>query len=293
VSKNPVTHVSGKEQHAIGVNHGSNVYVKYILYSRQNRSAYTREQCDDDYPQCSNCAKAGASCNRPPEWEGQSRSYTRALEDQVAYLETRLSTMEGQQRDRSESRTDEHNLDSIAGSGTLPVQVRTPSNSSSQSQHNVADVVGMLSLGRGNAQQSYIGSSSGYAMATDLGRMVQATIWNKALYVSADTAQAEVSPGENTSRRITIQELQSGQGELPTDALGKKLIHAYLGRIHPRFPFLFRSDVWEAHRCRYILQRDSHGHGNDNPSFSSPAYKQNGFALFVLNIVYAIGTFVH
>jgi hypothetical protein len=32
------------------------------------------------------------------------------------------------------------------------------------------------------------------------------------------------------------------------------------------------------------------GQRNDSlPSFSSPAYKANGFALFVLNMVYAIG----
>jgi hypothetical protein len=49
---------------------------------------------------CSNCAKVGTNCSRPPEWEGQSRSYTRALEDQVAYLETRLRTVEQQKGDR-------------------------------------------------------------------------------------------------------------------------------------------------------------------------------------------------
>jgi hypothetical protein len=158
-------------------------------------------------------------------------------------------------------------------------------------QHNVADVVGMLSLGNGNTD-SYIGSSSGYALATDLGRMVQATVWNKALWVSATSGNnsEEISHDGNTTRRITLQELQSDRAELPTDVLGKRLIHAYLVRIHPRFPFLFRSDVWEAHRCRYSLQRGTQGPRNeDPPSFSNPAYKGDGFALFVLNMVYAIG----
>jgi hypothetical protein len=150
----------------------------------------------------------------------------------------------------------------------------------------------MLSLGRGNTAQSYVGSSSGYALATDLGRMVQATVWNKALWVSAGSGneRTENVPYEDTTRRITLQELQSDRAEPPTDVLGKKLIQAYLVRIHPRFPFLFRSDVWEAHRSRYALQRGTQGQRNEGPpSFSSPAYREDGFALFVLNMVYAIG----
>jgi hypothetical protein len=167
----------------------------------------------------------------------------------------------------------------------------TSRNPTERFQHNVADVVGMLSLGNGNTD-SYIGSSSGYALATDLGRMVQATVWNKALWVSATSGNnsEEVSHDGNTTRRITLQELQSDRAEPPTDVLGTRLIHAYLVRIHPRFPFLFRSDVWEAHRCRYSLQRGMQGPRNeDPPSFSNPAYKGDGFALFVLNMVYAIG----
>jgi hypothetical protein len=243
---------------------------------------------------CSNCAKVGTNCSRPPEWEGQSRSYTRALEDQVAYLETRLRAVEQQQGDRFQPRPDAHHL--VQGPTTERVDrtahYETSGGTLPQFGHDVADVVGMLSLGRGNLAQSYVGSSSGYAMATDLGRMVQATVWNKALYVSASSGSEEVSapPGEHVTRRITLQELQSEQAEPPPDILGRKLIQAYLIRIHPRFPFLFRPDVWEAHRCRYALQCGRQEQLNDDPpSFSSPAYKDDGFALFVLNMVYAIG----
>lgn len=118
--------------------------------------------------------------------------------------------------------------------------------------------------------------------------MVHATVWNKALFVSAP-GHGEDGEASGNTRRITLQELQSERAELPNDILGRRLIQAYLSRIHPRFPFLFRSDLWEAHRCRYVLQRDSSGQRDTAPSFSSPAYKQDGFALFVLNMVYAIG----
>jgi hypothetical protein len=151
--------------------------------------------------------------------------------------------------------------------------------------------LGMLSLGSGNARatQAYVGSSSGYALATDLGRMVQATVWNKALWVADKGSEGEeISAGANPARRITLQELQSDRAEPPSDALGERLINAYLARIHLRFPFLFRSDVWEAHRCRFTLQGGTQN-SCDAASFSSPAYTESGFALFVLNMVYAIG----
>lgn len=159
-------------------------------------------------------------------------------------------------------------------------------------QHNVADVVGMLSLGSGNTDAiSYIGSSSGYALATDLGRMVQATVWNKALWVPAanNNENGINSPGGDRTRKITLQELQSELSP-PPDALGTKLINTYLARIHPRFPFLFRSDIWEAHRRRYTLARGAtRDIGQEGQSYSSPAYDKDGFALFVLYMVYAIG----
>lgn len=243
---------------------------------------------------CGNCSKVGTNCSRPPEWVGPSRSYTRALEDQVAYLETRLLAVEQQQQVRLQPRLNEHHLEHgpVTQRQEQAVDDEPPMYPAPQFQHDVADVVGMLSLGRGNAAHSYVGSSSGYALATDLGRMVQATVWNKALYVSAGSEDEQVAapPGEHATRRITLQELQSERAEPPPDVLGRKLIQAYLIRIHPRFPFLFRSDVWEAHRCRYVLQRGWQGQLDDDaPSFSSPAYQENGFALFVLNVVYAIG----
>ena len=152
--------------------------------------------------------------------------------------------------------------------------------------------MGLLSLGNGNAAaQTYVGSSSGYALATDLGRMVQATVWNKALWLPAvDTGCNEQQSDRESARRITLQELRSDTAEPPADNLGERLINAYLIRIHPRFPFLFRSDVWEAHRHRNSLGKEPRAqHDQDLPRFSTPAYEKHGFALFVLNMVYAIG----
>jgi hypothetical protein len=150
---------------------------------------------------------------------------------------------------------------------------------------NVADVVGLLSLGNGS---EYVGSSSGYALATDLGRLVRATVWNKALWVPAPPSPESGRRNSTVdTRKITLQELQK-PAEPISDAQGTRLINTYLVRIHPRFPFLFPPDLWEIHRRQNTSQR-IHGVPESLNSFASPAYNENGFALFVLNMVYSIG----
>lgn len=184
----------------------------------------------------------------------------------MAHLEAKMTSMEQEQRAQM-----------------TPVQ---PVESPGSRSHNVADIVGLLSLGNSEAP-SYIGSSSGYSLATNLGEMVQATVWNKALWVPAmpgDEAEDNrgAEKGERTfsgapTRRITISELHNNSAEPPSDTLGKRLIEAYLVRIHPRFPLLVRSDLWEFHRKRHVL------------GVGELATKDDGFALFVLYMVYAIG----
>ncbi|KAH0276529.1 acyl-CoA thioesterase II, partial [Aureobasidium melanogenum] len=153
-----------------------------------DRCKSRKQRCDNAYPQCTNCAKAGKDCNKPPETEALNGSYTRALEDQVAYLEQRLMAMEEQQT-RASSASTTNNLPSPAHAN-CPLTPNVLANDAANTQEvaspfrhevNVADVVGLLSLGNGNAE--YVGSSSGFALATDLGRMVQATVWNKALWL--------------------------------------------------------------------------------------------------------------
>jgi hypothetical protein len=150
---------------------------------------------------------------------------------------------------------------------------------------NVADVVGLLSLGNGN---EYVGSSSGYALATDLGRLVRATVWNKALWVPMPSSpESERRSSNADTRKITLQELQK-PAEPVSDALGTRLINTYLVRIHPRFPFLFPPDLWEIHRRQKPTSSiDDVSEGMND--FASPAYNEDEFALFVLNMVYSIG----
>lgn len=198
-----------------------------------------------------------------------NRAYTSALEDHIADLESRLALRyEGVSQARGPTCSqDESHREHPAGRS-----------------HSVADLVGFVGNPDG---PSYIGSSSGYSLATNLGDMVQATTWSKALWIpteaghpsepNGDSAPGDKTFGDTPTRRITIAELQNNAGEPPSDALGSRLIEAYLVRIHPRFPLLVRSDLWSYHRRRYSL------------GDASPRSKEDGFAVFVLYMVYAIG----
>jgi hypothetical protein len=118
--------------------------------------------------------------------ENLNGSYTRALEDQVAYLAQRLMAMEEQQM-RAVPTSVANNLPSpVSAEHPLTLDNEIPEAGNTQGvtspfrqEPSVADVVGLLSLGNGN---EYVGSSSGYALASDLGRLVRATVWNKALW---------------------------------------------------------------------------------------------------------------
>jgi hypothetical protein len=192
--------------------------------------------------------------------------YTKALEDHIAQLESRLALNGGAKH-----------VAQTGGPATPSHVVTSP-----VSRHYpFAGIIGPTA----DVDGPYIGSSSGYSIATSLGDMVQATTFSKALWVPASTAtdRHDQSPsGERTFgggsiRRITISELQSDAAEPPTEALGSRLIEAYLVRIHPRFPLLVRSDLWDYHRRRLSLSQ------------TAVSSKEDGFAVFVLYMVYAIG----
>lgn len=163
--------------------------------------------------------------------------------------------------------------------------IRALANSGSRSQ-DVADVVDLLSHGN-TETPSYLDSSSGYALTTRLAEMVQATVWNKTLWTcvlpgddsegSGETGKSDRTSSGGPLSSPTVPEVLNNAAEPPSDALGKKLIEVYLVGIHPRFPLLVRSDLWESHHKRYILR------GADS------ATKEDGFARFVLYMVYAIG----
>ncbi|KAI0460320.1 fungal-specific transcription factor domain-containing protein [Xylaria acuta] len=232
------------------------------------RCKHRKQKCDDQWPTCSNCSKAGTECDKSAVSEDEPpAAYTRALEQRVALLEARLSE-QVHQRGPEVSQT--------PSSGSSGSGIRT------QSRNNVlAEAVELLALGNIEAP-AYVGASSGLNLALTLGEMVQATVWNKALPLDADGSRLGTADGTGISRgarAINRQEMVARSAEPPADEHGTALLNAYLNQPQTRYPFLDEREIWDLHAKRMTL------HTTPVQQLTKP----ERFGLFKLYMVYAIG----
>jgi hypothetical protein len=154
--------------------------------------------------------------------------------------------------------------------------------------------VGLLALSSSEAP-AYVGSSSGVSLATNLGEMVQASVWNQFI------SRAQVQNQSNAPRSAAPQHIpgpnapQPGSGsgnarirdrpslpsniDPPSDEVGYKILETYFKRLHLRYPFLDRKELWRLHGERWRLARTKR----------EELSQSDRFAIFKLNLVYAIG----
>ncbi|TGJ76423.1 hypothetical protein E0Z10_g10883 [Xylaria hypoxylon] len=201
------------------------------------RCKHRKQKCDDQWPTCSNCSKAGTECDKSAVSEDEPpAAYTRALEERVALLEARLS---------EQVRQEESGVPQPPTGG-----IRT------QSRNNVlAEAVELLALGNIEAP-AYVGASSGLNLALTLGEMVQATVWHKALPLDADGSRLGTTDGTGISRgarAINRQEMVARSAEPPSDDQGTALLNAYLNQPQTRYPFLDEREIWDLHAKRMTL----------------------------------------
>lgn len=122
--------------------------------------------------------------------------------------------------------------------------------------------MGFLSLG---GEGAYVGEASGFSLATNLGQMVQATVWNKALSSTVSQSQPQA---------LSIADLKRHSAGPPNDVMGARILDAYLTRVHLRYPFLDRKDLVERHANRSIQDTTS---------------PQDRYGMFKMYMIYAIG----
>jgi hypothetical protein len=138
----------------------------------------------------------------------------------------------------------------------------SPTNSDDERRgSNLADIVGFITLG---GEASYVGSSSGFALATTLDHISQATVWNKAI----------ASAFNSHSKTVNIADLKKNSAGPPNDEMGRRILDAYFTRLHLRYPFLDRMDILQRHADRF-MQRNS-----------TP---QDQYGTFKIYMIYAIG----
>jgi hypothetical protein len=176
-----------------------------------------------------------------------------ALLERISFLEAQLAAYANEippeKRDPSQEHLDSKHLVSLTSS-------------KEERKSNIADIVGFLSLG---GEAAYVGSSSGFSLATNLGQMVQATVWNKALASTVSQTQP---------KSISIADLKRNSAGPPNDGMGGRILDAYFMRVHLRYPFLDRKDILERHANRFT---------QDNRS------PQDQYGTFKMYMIYAIG----
>lgn len=179
----------------------------------------------------------------------------------MAYLEGKLS--------RSEPSLSQNAGATAGGTQVTSHGQTTPQAATSGIDNNpVGEIVGLLALSSSEAP-AYVGSSSGLALAADLGEMVQTSVWNQ--FISGMQKSTAIP---NIASQAT-----AGNVEPPTDEMGAKIIDTYLKRLHSRYPFLDRQQVWRLHEDRWRLAKTKR----------EDLSRSDRFDIFKLNLVYAIG----
>ncbi|TVY26180.1 putative transcriptional regulatory protein [Lachnellula hyalina] len=211
-----------------------------------------RKQKCHGFPVCENCAHSKEECIQPPSAiEEYNSGPNQALLERIACLEAQLAAY----AEAAPPKIDTPPFNT-------PQAVSPTSSEDERRKNNIADIVGFLSLGGDGA---YVGSSSGFALATNLGQMVQATVWNKALASTVSQSQPKA---------MTIADLKRNSAKPPNDDMGDRILEAYFTRVHLRYPFLDPSDIRQRHANRF-------SQSNLTP--------QDQYGTFKIYMIYAIG----
>lgn len=173
----------------------------------------------------------------------------------------------------------------------------TPQTTASGLESNpVGEIVGLLALSSSEAP-AYVGSSSGLSLAANLGEMVQTSVWNQFMsrmqpQRAASSTSPTINPTGTTAgtsqpgscarirdRPKRMEELLPANVEPPTDEMGSRILDTYFQRLHSRYPFLDRRQMWRLHETRWRLYKTKR----------EELSQSDRFAIFKLNMVYAIG----
>lgn len=186
----------------------------------------------------------------------------------------------------------------VGGSVWSPQGSRaTPQTAASGLETNpVGEMVGLLALSSSEAP-AYVGSSSGLSLAANLGEMVQTSVWNQfisrmheqqagsstgSIQNPAGVTAGTPQPGSSArirDRPKRMEELLAANVEPPTDEMGSKMLDTYFKRLHSRYPFLDRRQMWQLHEERWRLYKTKR----------EELSQSDRFAIFKLNMIYAIG----
>ncbi|KAJ5154870.1 uncharacterized protein N7500_010309 [Penicillium coprophilum] len=287
-----------------------------------NRCRLRKNRCDQRLPRCQSCEKAGVRCvgYDPITKREIPRSYVYFLESRVAHLEKQLAdnniefkkavafdeeeaikveaddivqtrsgsdnqTGEGSAAEKRQwKNTSKEDAGRMVrkGEGNNRDADDDPANEENWRLHNLVSNIGMVSV-QGTSDPRYLGSTSGISFA----RVVFAAVRSSLPGNMPERAQARTSDrlpqsaagtaGEGGSMRDSFFGLQTRPmmkcATFPDRELAERLVDLYFEHANPQMPILHREDFMELLHKTYLLEEK----------------KRSARALYVLNIVFAIG----
>lgn len=161
------------------------------------------------------------------------------------------------------------------------------------SSSTLGEIVGFLSL-NSDETPAYVGSSSGLSLAVNLGEMVRATVVTKAFPDSpiSGNSNNKNKPGREDAtsipnadapppyKAINLDELLKHRAKPPNDEMGSRIVDVYISRIHSRYPFFDRDELWKLHHARWDLAKAN----------TEDLTRTERFGIFKLYMVYAIAS---
>ena len=184
----------------------------------------------------------------------------RSLENRIAFLEQKLRNSD------PEEATDHL---------TPRVVSLSPTETASERPNNRRDD---LSIGVGfveltGSSESYFGTSSGFPLAES----VQAALSHYMLCPRSSNDTPSAPERSAVSMPATM----------PSAMLSEKLVEAYLAKVHPKHPFMRRSEISDLTQRRHELAARCRRKEN-NSSRTQPS-REDRFSFFKLHMLYAIG----
>jgi hypothetical protein len=215
------------------------------------RPELTERKCDNASPECSNCSRASVACSYSDN--AYPSSYVKRMEERILQLEARSSN--NGQTHRSHHHAQRPTLNDRPSSASIGATLPSPHHQPEQPAverpryaEPLANGLGLLSSCTA-AEPHYFGFSAGLSLA----HFVQVAIDSR-------NNPAEVSLPLLADRPFANRALNADTAPamLPSFKTGARYIQAYLSIIHPLYPFLDRSSLWELHEVLTRRQDNFH-----------------------------------
>lgn len=187
---------------------------KVARHSKSCQRCRRRKQRCHGFPICTNCQSAKKTCIQSDFAKELHKSSPEAAAfERIRILEEKLAASlarEAEFREQVSLQTQiNHQNVASPSAASQRGDVQQSHNCNESSTTRIADTVGFLSLGDSvSGEPAYVGSSSGFSLAANLGQLVQATVWRKALASTVSDEQ---------SQYLNIAELQTGKCDFPDD----------------------------------------------------------------------------